>query len=66
MPINTEPTTPKCTMILLASVIIANIIDTLMIPEKFFEDKEHIDFPVDEEINSSCRNTSNDKNNKKL
>ena len=36
-----------------------------MIPEKFFEDKEHIDFPVDDVINSSCQNTSNNKNNKK-
>ena len=54
-------------MILLTSIIIANIIDTLMIPEKFFENKEHIDFPVDDEINSNCENTSNDKNNfKKL
>ena len=63
-PTSTDVTTPKSTMLLLSTIIISNIIDNLMIPEKFFEDKLHIDFSVDDEINSSFQNTSSDKNKK--
>ena len=65
MPTSTDVTTPKSTLILLATIIISNILDNQMIPAKFFVDKKLSDFPVDEEINSRCQNTPSDKNNKK-
>ena len=58
------PKSTKSSMILLSSIIIANIIEAQMIPKRFFEDKEYIDLPVDDEFNISCLNTSITKNNK--